>query len=119
MYALLITLAVAAAALLAAAGTIAYTGRKNAAGQKAGYVIIPLLGCEEPEQRVRSAYWEEMFRSPGNRRDIIIVTSLETGQRYLAAMLASELRGVETVDITALADCLIKKERKQSLERKL
>ncbi len=77
----------------------------------AGYVVIPLLGCDDPEQRVRNAYWDERFRSAANRRDIIIVTDNRSEQRFTAARLAAELEGVEAVDITALADHIIRKER--------
>ncbi len=108
---LLISAACAGAVLLFACGVLLYNCLKKSGSSASGYVLIPLLGCGDPEQRVRSAYWEEKQKSPQNRRPILIVTSLDSGQRYLAGLLAAELDGVSTCDITALADYVLKNER--------
>lgn len=108
---LLISAACAGAVLLFACGVLLYSFLRKSGGSAAGYVLIPLLGCDDPEQRVRNAYWEEKQKSPANRRPILIVTSLDSGQRYLAGLLAAELDGVSTCDITALADYVLKNER--------
>ena|GEM_PF-3195668 len=109
---LLISAACVGAVLLFACGVLLYNClKKNGSSAAGGYVLIPLLGCGDPEQRVRSAYWEEKQKSPQNRRPILIVTSLDSGQRYLAGLLAAELDGVSTCDITALADYVLKNER--------
>lgn len=107
----IISAAAAGVIILFACGVLIFGLRKSRQSAAAGYVLIPLMGCADPEQRVRSAYWEERGRSPANRRRIVIVTSLGSGQRYIAGLLAAQLDGVDTCDISALADYIIKHER--------
>ena len=74
-----------------------------------GYILIPCSGStEQLELTVRSAYWGEMLESSGSRRRILIVLDRAGENEFTAKRLEAELSGVETVDITALKDRIMR-----------
>ena len=74
-----------------------------------GYIVIPCNeNTEELELTVRSAYWGEMLESADRRREILIVLDRAGENAYTARRLEAELPGVETVDISALRDRLLR-----------
>lgn len=74
-----------------------------------GFILIPCTeDTEELEMTVRSAYWGEMLESSERRRGILIVLIEAKENGFTARRLASELPGVEAVDISALNDRILR-----------
>lgn len=107
VYTVIIGLLIAAVTLSCA---LLWKRQERPAGVKQGAILIPCLAdTEDLELTVRSAYWGELLEDSDKRRDIVIVM-IDAGENiYRARALACELRGVEAVDISALADHILQK----------
>jgi len=72
-------------------------------------ILIPCTAdTEKLEMLVRSAYWSEMMENGEYRRRILIVTISAGANAYTAKRLSEELPLVDTADITALTDLVIR-----------
>lgn len=95
--------------LLFAVCALLWKKQKRPEAVPQGYIVIPCSeGTEELELTVRSAYWGEMLESADRRREILIVLDRAGENEFTARRLEAELPGVETVDISALRDRLLR-----------
>jgi len=107
IHTVLIMLMIAAVTLACA---LLWKRQDRPGGAEQGEILIPCRAdTEDIELTVRSAYWGELLEDREKRRDIVIVLIDARENIYRARALACELRGVEAVDITALADHILKK----------
>ena len=95
--------------LLTTVCAVLWKKQKRPEEVRQGYIVIPCNeGTVQLELTVRSAYWGEMLESCDRRRTILIVTDDAGENEFTARRLEAELPGVETVDISALKDRILR-----------
>ena len=91
--------------ILTASCALLWKKQKRPDSNIQGFILIPCTaGDSELEMTVRSAYWSEMLEDISKRRTVLIVLINAGENEYTAKRLSAQLQGVETVDISALAD---------------
>ena len=107
IYVIIIGLMLAAVTLACA---LLWKRQERPEGTEQGEILIPCTAKTDAlELTVRCAYWGELLEDRDKRRQIVIVLINAGENIFRARALAAELAGVEAVDITALADHLLRK----------
>ena len=99
-----------AALVLAAVISVMVRVKKNLKRTRTNaLILIPVTdGDEQLELRVKACCHDELFAGELDARSILLVTNGTSPNTYLARELAQEFRHVDTVDISALKDHIIR-----------